>query len=130
VRGEISLASLLASVFESLNRRRRAAVDAAFDAIVAHAGGGGGGDTPGDDDAGVPLDVLRECHDESWRPEVRAGDADAEDLTDSAMRAFRFDADGRVTRDEFANYCAGVSASVDGDARFAALMRRTWRTPE
>ncbi len=39
------------------------------------------------------------------------------------------DKDGMVTRDEFINYYAGVSSTVEDDAYFDLMMRACWGLP-
>ena len=40
------------------------------------------------------------------------------------------DRDGRVTREEFMTYYAGVSCTIDDDCYFDLLMRSSWGLPE
>jgi len=39
-------------------------------------------------------------------------------------------ADGKVTADEFEEYYANISASIDGDEYFALMMRNAWKLDE
>ncbi|XP_031165398.1 calcyphosine-like b isoform X1 [Sander lucioperca] len=38
-----------------------------------------------------------------------------------------YDKDGKVTKEEFMNYYAGVSASIDTDVYFIVMMRNAWK---
>ena len=103
-----------------LNAARRKAVDTAFSKIERHAGSRG---------EGVPIDTLQECLDVAWQTEVSEGLVDEDDVKVHVMRTFQDDADGLITRDEFMSHCEGLSATIDGDAMFADVIRRSWHPP-
>jgi calcyphosin len=74
-----------------------------------------------------PEDVI-DTYDASKHPDVLAG----KKTTDEVLREFldTFDVggekDGKVTRNEFENYYANVSSSIDDDDYFELMIRNAW----
>ncbi|NWY73541.1 CAPSL protein, partial [Erithacus rubecula] len=77
----------------------------------------------------VTVDDLRGVYSGQHHPKYLNG----EWTEDQVFRAFLenfdsfYDRDGKVTTDEFMNYYAGVSASIDTDAYFILMMKNAWQ---
>lgn len=73
-------------------------------------------------------DVARK-YDPRHHPKYVTGEWDAEKVFLEFLSSFDSpsDPDGIVTREEFINYYAGVSASIDLDVYFDLLIRNAWR---
>uniref|UniRef100_A0A8B9PLM7 Calcyphosine like n=2 Tax=Apteryx TaxID=8821 RepID=A0A8B9PLM7_APTOW len=77
----------------------------------------------------VTIEDLRGVYNAKHHPKYQNGDW----TEDQVFRAFLdnfdspYDKDGKVTKDEFLNYYAGVSASVDSDAYFILMMKKSWK---
>ncbi|XP_059863532.1 calcyphosin isoform X1 [Delphinus delphis] len=79
-------------------------------------------------DGVVTVDDLRGVYSGRAHPRVRSGEWTEEEV----LRRFldNFDSsekDGQVTLAEFQDYYSGVSASVDTDEEFVAMMTSAWR---
>ena len=80
-------------------------------------------------DSVVTVDDLKGVYKVNKHPKYLSG----EWSEDQCLRQFldSFDApddkDGIITADEFQNYYAGVSASVDSDTYFDLMMRNAWK---
>ncbi|EMP31805.1 LMBR1 domain-containing protein 2 [Chelonia mydas] len=77
----------------------------------------------------VTIEDLRGVYNAKHHPKYQNG----EWTEDQVFRAFldNFDSpyekDGKVTTEEFMNYYAGVSASIDTDVYFIIMMRNAWK---
>ncbi|NXY55649.1 CAPSL protein, partial [Callaeas wilsoni] len=80
-------------------------------------------------DGVITIDDLREVYNVKCHPKYQNGDW----TEDEVFRAFLdnfdspYDKDGRVTTEEFMNYYAGVSASIDTDIYFIIMMKNAWK---
>ncbi|XP_056369281.1 calcyphosin-like protein [Oenanthe melanoleuca] len=79
-------------------------------------------------DGVITVDDLRGVYSGRRHPKYLNGDW----TEDQVFRAFLdnfespYDRDGKVTTDEFMNYYAGVSASIDTDVYFILMMKNAW----
>ncbi|NXK61139.1 CAPSL protein, partial [Sylvietta virens] len=80
-------------------------------------------------DGVITIEDLRGVYNVKYHPKYMNGDW----TEDQVFRAFldNFDSpddkDGKVTTEEFMNYYAGVSASIDTDIYFIVMMKHTWK---
>lgn len=77
----------------------------------------------------LTVENLRDVYDVKHHPKYMNGEwSEAQvfckflETFDSSVRP-----DGVVTYEEFYNYYAGVSASIDNDAYFDVMMRKAWK---
>lgn len=99
-----------------MSESRRALVRAAFNKLDYNGNGV------------ITLEDLVNGYDSSANPEVASG----RKTPDEVMREMLFawdtqEKDGQVSFSEFEDYMEGVSASVDRDDLFEALMKRAWK---
>uniref|UniRef100_A0A803VFZ1 Calcyphosine like n=1 Tax=Ficedula albicollis TaxID=59894 RepID=A0A803VFZ1_FICAL len=79
-------------------------------------------------DGVITVDDLRGVYSGQHHPKYLNGDW----TEDQVFRAFLdnfdspYDRDGKVTTEEFMNYYAGVSASIDTDVYFILMMKNAW----
>ncbi|NWV37511.1 CAPSL protein, partial [Grantiella picta] len=80
-------------------------------------------------DGVITVEDLRGVYNVKYHPKYQNG----EWTEDQVFRAFLdnfdtpYDKDGKVTTEEFINYYAGVSASIDTDIYFIIMMRNAWK---
>ncbi|NXD93113.1 CAPSL protein, partial [Chaetorhynchus papuensis] len=80
-------------------------------------------------DGVITIEDLRGVYNVKYHPKYQNGDW----TEDQVFRAFldNFDSpyekDGKVTTEEFMNYYAGVSASIDTDVYFIIMMTNAWK---
>ncbi|NXO07842.1 CAPSL protein, partial [Oriolus oriolus] len=80
-------------------------------------------------DGVITIEDLRGVYNVKYHPKYLNGDW----TEDQVFRAFldNFDSpndkDGKVTTEEFMNYYAGVSASIDTDIYFIVMMKNAWK---
>ncbi|NXU34694.1 CAPSL protein, partial [Drymodes brunneopygia] len=80
-------------------------------------------------DGVITIDDLRGVYNVKYHPKYINGDW----TEDQVFRAFleNFDSpcdkDGKITTEEFMNYYAGVSASIDTDIYFIIMMKSAWK---
>ncbi|NWH98411.1 CAPSL protein, partial [Tichodroma muraria] len=80
-------------------------------------------------DGVITIEDLRGVYNGKYHPKYLNGDW----TEDEVFRAFldNFDSpyekDGKITTEEFMNYYAGVSASIDTDVYFIIMMKNAWK---
>ncbi|NWS24859.1 CAPSL protein, partial [Polioptila caerulea] len=80
-------------------------------------------------DGVITIEDLRGVYNVKYHPKYINGDW----TEDQVFRAFLdnfdspYDKDGKVTTEEFLNYYAGVSASIDTDIYFIVMMKNAWK---
>ncbi|XP_050185241.1 calcyphosin-like protein isoform X2 [Myiozetetes cayanensis] len=80
-------------------------------------------------DGVITVEDLRDVYNPKHHPKYLNGDW----TEDQVFRAFLdnfdspYDKDGKVTTEEFMNYYAGVSASIDSDTYFIVMMKTAWK---
>lgn len=118
--GYILVHDFFAFLVDTLNARRKAVVDAAFDRLDAACSGS------------VSIEQLKGAFDPRGHPLVLRAERSEEEAL-AALLA-HFDAtrnpDGRVTRVDFERFYAAVSASISDDDFFDVMMRVSWRLDE
>jgi Ca2+-binding EF-hand superfamily protein len=79
-------------------------------------------------DGTVKLDDIAKLYDVSKHPDVTKGRKDPKQVYLEFMKLWDTQvADGIVTFEEFLEYFADVSASVDTDEYFAVMMQNAWK---
>ena len=74
-----------------------------------------------------PEDIMSR-YDASNHPDVRSGKRTAAEILQEFLDTFDVGGvhDGKVTRQEFENYYANISASIDNEDYFELMMRNAW----
>lgn len=114
--GSIDFNEFLIGVRGQLNNRRQAIVDKAFLKFDK-------------DGSGVinALD-LRGVYNASLHPQVQGGSMSEDDVFLEFLENFGdVNKDGCIQREEWNEYYAAVSSSIDNDEHFVELMRTAWR---
>jgi len=77
----------------------------------------------------VDAEDMRGVYNVRRHPKFLSGECTEEQLFKKFLETFEMKdhVDGLVTKDEFINYYAGVSASIDNDAYFDLMMRNAWK---
>merc|ERR1711979_6845 len=73
---------------------------------------------------------LKRVYKVTEHPKYKNGQWDEHKVFEEFLKTFEKDEskrDGRVTEEEFINYYAGVSASIDSDAYFNLMIRNAWK---
>ena len=71
---------------------------------------------------------LRVVYDCSMHPKVQSGEMTAEEVFVEFLASFGDkNGDGVITREEWSDYYAAVSANIDNDEHFCLLMRNAWK---
>ena len=79
-------------------------------------------------DGSVKLDDIAKLYDVSRHPDVTQGRKDPKEIYLEFMRLWDTQvADGIITFDEFIDYYRDVSASIDSDEYFEAMMKNAWK---
>lgn len=114
--GKVCYDEFLSGLRGMLNPARQAVVDRAF-AIFDKTG-----------DGVVQLDDLQGAYDVSGHPAVIAGEMTPEEAYGEFIANFDVgNRDGVVTKAEFDQYYADISASIDNDEYFELLISRAWK---
>jgi Ca2+-binding EF-hand superfamily protein len=114
--GEVDFEEFLTGIRGVLNDRRRGLVELAFGKIDKDGNG-----------TIEPQDIV-DCYDASKHPDVIAGKKTPDEIFREFLDTFDVggEVDGKVTQNEFMNYYANVSASIDDDDYFELMIRNAW----
>ncbi|CAM1297777.1 Uncharacterised protein g1932 [Pycnogonum litorale] len=77
----------------------------------------------------VTVEDISGVYNVTGHPQYQNGEKTAKQLLKEYLAKFEEhgDVDGKVTKEEFTQYYAGVSASIDSDAYFDLMMRQAWK---
>lgn len=113
--GSVSLNEFIRAIRGDLNAARMSWINAAYKKLDVNG------------DGSVTLDDIAKLFDVSCHPDVQNGRNPA-DAYNEFMSMWDTDVvDGKVTIEEFTEYFKDVSASIEGDDMFAAMMRSAWK---
>ncbi|XP_012976951.1 calcyphosin [Mesocricetus auratus] len=114
--GTLDLEEFLRALRPPMSQAREAVIAAAFAKL----------DQTGD--GVVTVDDLRGVYNGQAHPKVRSGEWSEDEALHQFLDNFdTFEKDGQVTLAEFQDYYSGLSASVDTDAEFVAMVSSAWR---
>lgn len=114
--GKINFNEFLRGVRGQMNARRSSLVDSAFAKL----------DKTGD--GKVTVDDLLGVYDGSFHPKFKSGEMTQRDVLNEFLAQWDTQQkDGSVTRAEFQDYYADVSASIDDDDYFEQMIRTAWQ---
>ncbi|OQR98752.1 hypothetical protein ACHHYP_08146 [Achlya hypogyna] len=115
--GSISLTEFCRGVRDPMNERRLVLVRMAFDLMDV------------DKNHVITIEDVYQRYDAKKSPEVIAGRKTERDVYSEFLDTFESGSrvhDGRVTLDEWTEYYANISASIDDDDYFELMMRNAW----
>ncbi|XP_023259080.1 calcyphosin-like protein isoform X1 [Seriola lalandi dorsalis] len=80
-------------------------------------------------DGVITIEDLQGVYNAKYHPKYQNGEWTEDQVFRKFLDSFDspYDKDGKVTREEFMNYYAGVSASIDTDVYFLVMMRNAWK---
>ena len=114
--GTVCFDEFLVGVRGSPNSRRQAMIDKAFLKFDR------------DGNGYVDANDLRGVYNCSHHPKVQRGEMTEDQAFREFLTSFNDrNRDGRVTKDEWDEYYAAVSSSIDNDDHFVQLMKTAWR---
>jgi len=115
--GQLDFDEFLMALRPPMNNARKALIKTAFRKL----------DKSGD--GVVTVDDLKGVYKVNKHPKYLSGEWTEDQCLGQFLTSFDTpnEADGKITGDEFENYYAGVSASVDSDVYFDLMMRNAWK---
>ncbi|XP_074643166.1 calcyphosin-like protein [Tubulanus polymorphus] len=115
--GSLIFDEFLVALRPPMNQRRLNLINAAFDKL----------DKTGD--GVVTVKDLKGVYNVRHHPKYVNGEWTENECLENFLHTFDTpnDKDGKITREEFVNYYAGVSASIDDDPYFDLMMRNAWK---
>lgn len=80
------------------------------------------------EDGNVTIEDLKHKYNIQSDPEYQNGALSEEEILNTFINKFEENGatNGIVTKEEFIDYCAGISASIDDDMYFDLIMRQSW----
>uniref|UniRef100_A0A7E4VC52 Calcyphosin-like protein n=1 Tax=Panagrellus redivivus TaxID=6233 RepID=A0A7E4VC52_PANRE len=115
--GSISFDEFLLALRPPLNKNRLALIERAFAKL----------DKSGD--GVVTVEDLNGVYDCTKHPKFVSGEWTKEKVFTEFLKNFEIGGhvDGKVTKEEFTNYYAGISSAIDTDVYFDLMMRNAWK---
>jgi Ca2+-binding EF-hand superfamily protein len=114
--GNVCFDEFLVGVRGSPNSRRQAMIDKAFLKFDR------------DGNGYVDANDLRGVYNCSHHPKVQRGEMTEDQAFREFLQSFNDrNRDGRITKDEWDEYYAAVSSSIDNDDHFVQLMKTAWK---
>ncbi|KAG7219018.1 hypothetical protein INR49_005918 [Caranx melampygus] len=80
-------------------------------------------------DGVITIEDLQGVYNAKYHPKYQNGEWTEDQVFRKFLDSFDspYDKDGKVTQEEFLNYYAGVSASIDTDVYFIVMMTNAWK---